>query len=319
MSSAINRRFFMQTGVGATAALTIPTTGAASWAASATEAKKLTIHRAKEIGKTPEEELDALAIQLTRQAVDALGGMSRFVAKGDLVWVKPNMGWDRRPEQAANTNPAVVATLIEMAYEAGAGKVKVSDNTCSDERKSYKLSGIDKAAATAGAEVLFHDKRKYRKIALDGAKYKSWELYTEIVEADKIINCPVAKDHTIAGLTLAIKNLMGIMGGNRGQVHQDLGAFLADLAKFLQPKLSLTVIDAMRIMTGSGPRGGNLADVARRDTIVAGTDFVAADAYGVTLFENRDVNKIMGIKESEALGLGTTDYASLAPKPVLVG
>ena len=319
MPSAIDRRSFIHAGLGAAAALSIPAAAGTTWAAPGSSDKKLTIYKAKEIGKTPEEELDALAAKMTRESIDALGGMSRFVAKGELVWVKPNIGWDRVPEQAANTNPAVVSTLIAMAYEAGASKVKVSDNTCADERKCYKMSGVEKAATAAGAEVLFHDERKYKKTAIDGAKYKEWELYTEMIEADKIINCPIAKDHTIAGLTLSIKNLMGVMGGSRGQVHQDLGNFLADLAKYLQPKLSLTVIDAMRIMTGNGPRGGNYADVARRDTIIAGSDFVAADACAVSLFEGRDISKIMGIKEAEALGLGTADFASLAPEPVLIG
>lgn len=314
MSQPVGRRSFIQTGLATGAAFALP---GAERVAEAAEERQLVIVQAKEVGKVSEEELGDFAHNNMKLAVENLGGMQRFVKKGEVVWVKPNIGWNRTPEQAANTNPYIVKALIEMAYDAGAKKVKVSDNTCNEARKSYDKSGIQAIATEAGAEVLFHDKRKYKDTPINGKTFKSWTLYQDILKADTILNCPIAKDHTIANLTLSIKNLMGIMGGKRNETHAKLGPFLADLAAFLQPKLKLTVIDACRVLIANGPTGGRLDDVERRDTIIAGTDFVAADAYATTLFD-RPLEKIIGIKEAEELGLGTTDYKKLCSEPILV-
>lgn len=142
-------------------------------------------------------------------------------------------------------------------------------------------------------------------------------MYTEIVEADKLISCPVAKDHRLSGLTVGMKNLMGVMGGKRNQTHQDLGQTIADLANFLRPQL--TVVDAVRIMTKGGPvGGGNLDNVERRDTVIAASDIVAADAFAASLFP-RDLKTVLGPKEAEAMGVGTTDFASVGAEPVILG
>ena len=217
------------------------------------------------------------ARRLTRQAIEALGGMNRFVSKGHVVWVKPDIGWDRRPEQAATTNPDVVATLVEMSYQAGAKKVLVSDNPCNPARLCFPRSGIQQAAEKAGAEVIFLDERKFRKMSINGKVLKEWEVYQDIVEADRLINVPIAKNHNLCLATLGMKNLMGVIGGPRNRLHQDLGGTLVDLAAFLKPRL--VVLDAIRVLTANGPVGGNLADVKRKDTVVAGVDQVAVDAW----------------------------------------
>jgi uncharacterized protein (DUF362 family) len=219
---------------------------------------------------------------ITTAAVDALGGMSKFVSKGDIVIVKPNIGWDRTPEQAANTDPVVVATLVTLAYQAGAKKVKVFDHTCNSERRCYQRSGIETAAKDAGADVFFPDDRKYEKVDLGGQKLREWPVYRDALEADKIINVPVAKHHTLAKLTLSMKNFMGLVGGRRNLLHQKLDVNITDLTAFFKP--TLTVLDAVRILTANGPQGGNLKDVETLHTIAASTDPVAIDAYGATLF-----------------------------------
>jgi uncharacterized protein (DUF362 family) len=245
---------------------------------------------------------------ITRSAVDALGGMKRFISKGDIVVVKPNIGWDRTPEQAANTNPVVVATLVKMCLDAGAKKVKVFDNTCNDARRCYLQSGIEQAAKSAGAEVSFVNDRKFKETALKGEVLPSWLLYQDALEADKIINVPIAKTHGIAGLTLSMKNWMGVMGGQRGKIHQKIGESLADLALVLKP--TLTVLDAVRILTANGPQGGNLKDVKRLDTVVAGVDQVAIDAYGATLFgkKGEDLSYVIAAARR---GLGVMDLSKL--------
>ncbi|MFH1738779.1 MAG: DUF362 domain-containing protein [bacterium] len=261
----------------------------------------------------PQEDPEAIqqeAQRLTEEAIKALGGMSRFVSKGDIVWVKPNMGWDRRPEQAANTNPDVVATLVRLCYEAGAKTVRVSDHTCADERRTFLRSGIQEAAEAEGAEVFFLDRRKFKEMDLAGEHLKSWPLYVDYVECDKRINVPIAKHHYLANLTLSIKNLMGVMDNPRNQLHQNLGLAMGDVAAFLPS--DLVVLDAVRILKANGPTGGNINDVERRDTVAAGVDTVAIDAFGATLFDLKpeDLDVVRAAVERN---IGTKDFESLSP------
>jgi len=251
------------------------------------------------------------ARRLTRAALEALGGMSRFVSKGHVVWVKPNIGWDRRPEQAACTNPDVVAALVEMCYQAGARKVVVSDNPCNSAQRTFPRSGIQQAAQKAGADCYFMDDRKFRPMSLGGAvALKQWPIYQDVVEADRIINVPIVKNHGLCSATLGMKNLMGVAGGNRGRIHQDIGKTLVDLASFLKPQL--VVLDAIRILIVNGPTGGNLADVKRKDTMVAGVDQVAVDAFGATLLGLKPTD-LSYVVEGQKRGLGTMNFQSLSP------
>lgn len=253
------------------------------------------------------------ARRLTRGAVEALGGMVRFVSKGDRVLVKPNIGWARRPEQAADTNPDVVAALVEMCYQAGAKKVIVTDNSTQVAERAFASSGIQAAAEKAGAEAYFVDQRKFRKMALKGKVLSEWEIYTEAVEVDKLINVPIVKHHGLCRATLGMKNLMGVIGGPRNRLHQDLDRSLPDLAAFLKP--ALVVVDAVRVLTANGPTGGNLADVQRKDTVAASVDQVAADAFAATLLGLRPQD-VRHVAEAAARGLGKLDFESLAPRRV---
>jgi uncharacterized protein (DUF362 family) len=224
---------------------------------------------------------DYLAI--TRRAIAALGGMKRFVKAGDVVVVKPNMGWDRSPEFAANTHPHVVRAVVEECLAAGAKKVKVFDNTCNDSRRCYVNSGIEAALkGLKGVECKQIEAERFRKIALNGTFLKEWELYDEALAANVYINVPVAKHHGLSKLTLGLKNVMGIMGGNRGFIHRNLDVALADVNAHV--KTHLTIIDATRILTAHGPQGGNIADVKVLNKIIASVDTVAADAVATTLF-----------------------------------
>jgi uncharacterized protein (DUF362 family) len=221
--------------------------------------------------------------KVTRKAINALGGMKRFVKPGNVVVVKPNMGWDRNTEQGANTHPQVVRAIVEEALAAGAKKVKVFDRTCNDERRCYVNSGIEAALkGMKNVEVKYIESERFRKVALNGKALKEWELYGEALSADVYINVPVAKHHGLSKLTLGLKNIMGIMGGNRGNIHRNIDVALADLNAAM--KIHLTVIDATRILTAHGPQGGDLMDVKVMNTVIASTDTVAADAYATTLF-----------------------------------
>lgn len=220
--------------------------------------------------------------KITSAAIDALGGMKAFVKRGDVVVVKPNIGWDRTPEYAANTNPEVVSTLVRLCLEAGAKKVKVFDRSVNDPRRCYVQSGIADAVKKAGGELSYIDERKFRDVKINGSVLKSWPLYTELMEADKVINVPIAKHHGLSRLTLGMKNWMGVMGGSRASIHQKINESLVDISMAIKP--TLIVLDAVRVLTANGPQGGNLKDVKKLDTIVAGVNQVAVDAYGATLF-----------------------------------
>jgi uncharacterized protein (DUF362 family) len=263
-------------------------------------AEKYDLVVARGAGKSPSD--------ITKAAINAIGGMKRFVSRGDIVVVKPNIGWDRLPEQAANTNPEVVAAVVKLCFEAGAKKVKVFDRTCNDPRRCYKQSGIADAVSSLGAEVSFIDERRFRDVSIKGQVIKSWPLYRDIFEADKIINVPVAKHHGLAKLTMAMKNWMGVMGGQRGSIHQKIGESLADLCLVIKP--SLTVLDAVRILTANGPQGGDLKDVKRLDTVIAGVDQVAIDSYGATLFGMKG-SDLSYVKAGNVMGIGSMDISRL--------
>jgi uncharacterized protein (DUF362 family) len=227
------------------------------------------------------EGLDHAAI--TRKALVALGGMGRFVKPGATVVVKPNMGWDRSAAYAANTSPVVVRTIVEECLKAGAKKIKVFDRTCNDERRCYVNSGIEPALkGLKDVDVKHLEDERYKNVVLNGAALKEWELYGEALSADVYINVPVAKHHGLARLTLGLKNVMGIMGGNRGSIHKHLDVALADINAAFRPHL--TIIDATRILTAHGPQGGDLRDVKVLNKVIASRDVVAADAYATTLF-----------------------------------
>ena len=245
---------------------------------------------------------------ITTEAIKAIGGMSSFISKGDVVLVKPNIGWDRLPEHAANTNPEVVGTLIKLALEAGAKKVRVFDFTCNSARRCYKRSGIAEAAEAAGADVSFINDKKFRTTDLKGEKIKEWPVYKDALEVDKIINAPVAKHHTLAGYTLSMKNLMGIIGGRRNLLHQRLDINIPDLAAFFKP--ALTVLDAVRVLTANGPQGGNLNDVKTMNTVAASSDQVAIDSFGTTLF-GKTGESLPYIRVAHERGLGEIDLSKV--------
>ena len=220
---------------------------------------------------------------ITRKAINAAGGMKTFVKAGDVVVVKPNMGWDRSTQFAANTHPLVVRAVVEECLAAGAKKVKVFDHTCNDPRRCYVSSGIQAALkGIKGVDCKQIETERFKKVTLNGQFLQEWELYDEALTANVYINVPIAKHHGLSGLTLGLKNIMGIMGGNRGYVHRNLDVALADVNAHL--KSHLTVIDATRILIAHGPQGGNLADVKVLNKVIASTDIVAADAYATTLF-----------------------------------
>lgn len=246
--------------------------------------------------------------ELVRTALSKLGGMGAFVRPGSRVVVKPNIGWDRTPEEAANTHPAVVAELCRLALEAGATRVLVFDRTCNDARRCYTRSGIQAAVeglSDGRARVEHIRDEKFEVVGLrDAAALTRWPLYRPALEADTLINAPVVKHHSITGVTIAMKNLMGIMGGNRGRIHQGIDDNLVDLNTAVRSHL--TVVDATRILLRNGPQGGGTDGVRVANRLAATADVVAADAWGAREF-GVDPMAIGHIRRAHERHLGVAD------------
>jgi len=247
--------------------------------------------------------------RIARRAVEELGGIRRFVSRGDVVVVKPNVAWDRTPEQAANTNPAVVAEVCRLCLEAGARRVVVTDVSINDARSCFARSGIAAAARTAGAEVVLPEERLFREVDLRGRTLNSWPVLEPFLSADKTINIPIAKHHSLTGASLGMKNWYGILGGPRQRLHQSIHESLVDLADFMRP--TLTIVDAFRVLLRNGPGGGNLADVAFRKTLIAGTDPVALDAYAAKAYFDLDWHTLQYLKLASERQLGTLDFETV--------
>jgi uncharacterized protein (DUF362 family) len=244
--------------------------------------------------------------ELARSALEELGGIRRFVARGDVVLVKPNIGWDRTPEQAANTNPDVVTELVRQCSNAGARRVIVTDVSCNDPRRCFERSGIAAAAQNAGAEVILPDPSLFKEVDLQGEILRAWPVFSPFLNVDKVINVPIAKHHSLTGTTLGMKNWYGMLGGPRHQLHQKIHESLVDLADFVRP--TLTMIDCYRVLIRNGPTGGSLQDVLLKKTMVAGTDPVALDAYVSKAFWDLEVAALPYLKLAADRGLGTYEF-----------
>lgn len=250
---------------------------------------------------------------LLKTALKELGGLKRFIAVGDNVVIKPNMGWDRSPEQAACTNPELVAELVKATFEAGAKSVKIFDRTCNNPRRCYNNSQIQEKAEDAGAEVVHVRDSRYKNIAINGQEIKEWPIYKDYLDADKVINVPVAKHHGMSRVSLGLKNLMGVMGDNRGSIHKNFAVKLIDINSQILPQL--TIIDAYRMLMDNGPSGGNLDDVKLTRVLIASPCVVTADYLGLGLF-NHKLEDIDHIHEAVKRNLNQFDLSKLNLKIV---
>ncbi len=313
MSQPFSRRDFVLRSAAAAGAAALGADPFSTAYAAGAKAQ-MAIARWSGSGVPSDRQIQEAAARMTEQAIEAIGGMRRFVSRSSVVWVKPNIGWDRSPELAANTNPDVVATLVRLCFDAGAKTVKVGDNPCDIAQKTYVSSGIADAARKAGAEIVFLDRSRFRQMNIRGERVRNLPVYPGIVECDLVVNVPVVKHHGLAGATMCMKNYMGVIE-NRKLFHQDIATCLADLTRFMKPQIC--VLDAMRILTAHGPRGGNPEDVALKMTLAAGIDPVALDAWGAEVMGHKPTD-ISSVVKGNKEGLGKIDYRSLAPKEITV-
>ncbi len=250
--------------------------------------------------------------ELTRIALEALGGMQRFVKPGETVLVKPNVAFDRSPMLGATTSPEVTAQVVRLCLEAGAGLVLVADNPIHKPEGCFWKTGVGPAVEAAGGRVLLPSPSAFERIPVPGTRVlHTWEVFDEpLRRADRVIGVAPVKDHNLCGASMGLKNWYGLLGGRRQQFHQEIHQVIADFLELLRP--TLTILDGTRVLMAHGPTGGSLSDVRRADTVAASTDPVAADAFGWTLLQRKDPPPRY-IRLAAERGRGKADWSSLDP------
>ena len=247
------------------------------------------------------------------KAIELLGGIERFVKPGETVLIKPNVAFASPPSFGATANPDLIARVIRLCYDkASAKRVIVTDNPINNPASCFQLSGIAQAAADAGADVKMPKPHYFKPTTLAGGKLiKNWPiLYAPFEKADKVIGIAPLKDHHRSGASMTMKNWYGLLGGRRNIFHQNINTIIAELAAMLRP--TLVILDGTDAMITNGPTGGSTSDLKPMNTMIAGTDQVAADSFGCSLL-NLSVTDLPYLTKAQSLGAGTTDYKSLKP------
>jgi len=257
-----------------------------------------------------------------QKAITEMGGIGRFVKKGYKVVVKPNIGWDKTPELAANTNPLLVKEIVRQCIAAGAKEVSVFDNTCDNWKKCYESSGIEAAAKAAGAKVLPADESSYyREISLPkGKKVKDMKVHQAILDCDAWINVPILKHHGGANMSISMKNLMGIIWNRRIFHISDLQQCIADMCT-LEKKPVLNVVDAYRVLKTSGPRGKSVEDTVLSKALFMSQDMVAVDTAAAKFFNQireMPLSDVQYLSLGQALKVGTMDIDKLNVKRIKI-
>lgn len=245
------------------------------------------------------------------RAIASLGGMGKFTPKGAKVLVKPNIGWDVPPDRAGNTNPKLVARIIEHCLNAGAKEVSVFDHTCDQWTRCYKNSGIERAVKDAGGKIVSGDSEGYyQAVSVPlGKRLTEAKVHELLLNSDVFINVPVLKHHSSSMLTIGMKNLMGVVWDRWYWHRNDLHQCIADFASYRKP--TLTVIDAYNVMKRNGPRGVSANDVVPMKTQIVSTDFVAADAAAAKIF-GAEPSDIRHIQLAAEMNLGRMDLGGLS-------
>ena len=262
--------------------------------------------------------------KMVRAAIGGLGGIEQFIKPGDVVVLKPNVAFDRGPILGATTSPEVLGAVAKLVREAGARRIIVADNPINQPEGCFHKSGVGQAATEAGCELMMPTPNRFQSLAVGrhhsdtgaltgerGEALDTWPLFYEPFKyATKVIGVAPCKDHNLCGASMTMKNWYGLLGGRRNQFHQQIHSIVSDFPLMMKP--TFVVLDATRIMMKNGPTGGTINDLKPGHTVVAGTDMVAVDSYGYTLFDRGD-DPPAYLQKAYERGLGETDWRSLAP------
>lgn len=250
-----------------------------------------------------------------RAAMAALGGMERFVQKGDVVMIKPNVAFDRPPALAATTHPEALRAVAKLCLEAGASKIIVADNPINSPTGCFFKSGLTAVAADMNLDLMYPEASSFSPLELKGEILKHWTFFhAPFKKATKVIGLAPCKDHNLCHASMTTKNWYGLLGGRRNQFHQHIHSIVSDFALMMKP--TLVILDGMNVLMSNGPTGGRLSDVKPMNTIVAGTDMVAVDAYGYSHLLERDIAELTYLHKAHERGLGNINWEDTLHKEV---
>jgi uncharacterized protein (DUF362 family) len=247
-------------------------------------------------------------------ALDAIGGIRRFVNNGEKVLLKPNAAWDRVPEQAVNTNPVLIGEMVRQCRLAGASEVLVTDYGTQNSLRTFSRSGIKNAVEQNGGRLILTSGDDFLKDDLEGEFITDWPVLKYVFEVDRLINMPIAKHHGLVFGTASMKNFFGAIGGNRDSLHDQIDQAIVDLAAYFRP--TLTVVDATRVLLRAGPQGGSFDDVMKCDSVICSTDQVAADSRACE-FLGISGSEIGHVVLAAKQGLGEMDYHKAGYKEII--
>jgi uncharacterized protein (DUF362 family) len=250
-----------------------------------------------------------------RAALAALGGMERFIKKGDVVMIKPNVAFDRPPALAATTHPDALRAVAKLVFEAGASRVIVADNPINSPTGCFLKSGLTAVASEMNLDLMYPEASSFSPLQLEGEILKHWTFFHEpFKKATKVIGLAPCKDHNLCHASMTTKNWYGLLGGRRNQFHQHIHSIVSDFALMMKP--TLVILDGMNVLMSNGPTGGRLSDVKPMNTIVAGTDMVAVDSYGYSHLLERDIAELTYLHKAHDRGLGNVNWEETLYKEV---
>ena len=246
---------------------------------------------------------------MVRAAFGALGGIDKFISKGDVVLLKPNVAIDRSPRLGATTNPQILKAVARLVRDAGAKEILIADNPINSPEGCFHKSGIGPAAREVGARLVLPSPDTFARVDTGGEAVGVWPAMARpLNRADKVIGVAPLKDHNLCEASMTMKNWYGLLGGARNRFHQDIYTTVADLSGMITP--TVVILDATRVLMSNGPTGGSLNDVKPGNTVIASIDQVACDTIGYGLLE-RDPANLEYLHLAAARGIGTTDWRSL--------
>jgi uncharacterized protein (DUF362 family) len=250
-----------------------------------------------------------------RAAIGALGGMGRFIQKGDVVMIKPNVAFDRPPALAATTHPDALRTVAKLVLEAGAAKVIIADNPINSPTGCFLKSGLLEVANDLNLDLLYPEAESFSPLQLDGEILRNWTFFHEpFKKATKVIGVAPCKDHNLCHASMTTKNWYGLLGGRRNQFHQHIHSIVSDFALMMKP--TLVVLDGMNVLMRNGPTGGRLSDVKPMGTVVAGTDMISVDSWCYSNLFERDIAELTYVHKAHARGLGNMNWQQTVYKEV---
>ncbi len=252
-------------------------------------------------------------IKTVNHGLQLLGGIDHFIKEGDIVGIKPNIGFASPSLLGATSDPDLVGELIRLCYQVGkASKVLVFDNPINDPAACFQLSGIEAVCRKAGAQPILPRDHYFGRLTLDKAKLiRDWPVFLQpLSRINKLIGIAPVKHHHRSGASMSIKNWYGLLGGRRNIFHQDIHTIIGELAMMVRP--TLVILDGTRVMATNGPTGGALSDLRQANTMIVGSDPVSVDSFGCSLLGLKP-DDLPFLGKAERLGAGILDFQSLKP------